>query len=167
MWHKSEKTGWCDIHQRIRSCVIYIGEFWAVWHTSEKTGWYDIHWRILGCVTYIGENWIVWHTLEKSELCDILSERRRNSWNFSVPLSWNTIKEMNKLSVIKMMRWRPFTLNSLSQFSHHWPSTFISTPLGYFQFKHHVLTDRRTDKQNVDDLKSELWRNKSEHVEER
>ena len=47
------------------------------------------------------------------------------------------------------------------------PSTFISTPLGYFQFKHHVLTDRRTDKQNVDDLKSELWRNKSEHVEER
>ena len=71
VWHILEKTGWCDIHPRILSCVTYIAENWVVWHTLEKTGWYDIYGSILGCVTCIREIWVVWHKSDISGLCDI------------------------------------------------------------------------------------------------
>ena len=71
MWHTSEKTGWCDIHQRILGSVTCIREKWVVGHTLENSGLCDIHWRIGGCVTYIRENWVVWHTSENFGLCEI------------------------------------------------------------------------------------------------
>ena len=61
VWHTLEKTGWCDLHQRILGYMTYIRENWGC----------DIHPRILGCVTYIRENWVVRHTLEITGWCDI------------------------------------------------------------------------------------------------